>query len=137
MNENIDHYDDIINLPHPEPFNHARMSMLARAAQFAPFAALTGHDAAIAETGRYTHEQIELGEAVAEELDRTMAILQEHILEHPTVRVTHFVPDERKAGGSYATVTAPVKRIDPDTRSIVLADGTAIALATIITLHIV
>lgn len=131
-----DSYDDIINLPHPEPVNRQRMSMLARAAQFAPFAALTGYDAAIAETGRYTDHQIELGEALNEELNRTFAQLQERITEHPQVEVTHFVPDARKQGGSYRTITSNAKRIDMDNQQLILTDGTLIPLTYITNLKI-
>lgn len=131
-----DSYDDIINLPHPEPVNRQRMSMLARAAQFAPFAALTGYDAAIAETGRYTDHQIELGEALNEELNRTFAQLQERITEHPQVEVTHFIPDARKQGGSYRTITSNAKRIDMDNQQLILTDGTLIPLTYITNLKI-
>lgn len=131
-----DSYDDIINLPHPEPVNRQRMSMLARAAQFAPFAALTGYDAAIAETGRYTDHQIELGEALNEELNRTFAQLQERITEQPQVEVTHFVPDARKQGGSYRTITSNAKRIDMDNQQLILTDGTLIPLTYITSLKV-
>lgn len=131
-----DSYDDIINLPHPEPVNRQRMSMLARAAQFAPFAALTGYDAAIAETARYTDHQIELGEALNEELNRTFAQLQERITEHPQVEVTHFVPDARKQGGSYCTITSNAKRIDMDNQQLILTDGTLIPLTYITSLKV-
>ena len=131
-----DNYDDIINLPHPEPKNHRRMSMMARAAQFAPFAALTGHDAAIAETARLTDQQIEPGEAINDELNRTFALLQERIHEHPTVEVTHFVPDARKQGGQYRTVTAQAKRLALDTRQLILTDGITIDIVSINALSI-
>ncbi len=127
-----DYYDDIITLPHPEPKNPRRMAMMARAAQFAPFAALTGHDEAIAETARYTDHQIEPGEAITDELNRTFALLQERIHEHPTVQVTHFVPDPRKQGGSYHTTPLQVKRLDPDHNQLISIDGTAIDIASII-----
>ncbi len=136
MDEDINNYDDIINLTHPEPVNRHRMSMMARAAQFAPFAALTGHDAAIAETGRYTDSPIELGEALTQELDRTLAVLQERIHQHPVVRISHFVPDGHKAGGSYASITAPVKRLDLDSRAIILDDNTPIPLSNILTMQV-
>lgn len=130
-------YDDIMGLPHPEPVNHQRMSMMARAAQFAPFAALTGHDAAIAETGRYTHQQVEVSDTIADELDRTIAVLHESIALHPRVQVTHFVPDSRKEGGSYHTVTATVGRIDLDNHTITLEPGIVIGLCNIISIVIV
>lgn len=129
-----DSYDDIINMQHPEPANHRRMSMMARAAQFAPFAALTGHDAAIAETARYTDRQIEPGEAINDELNRAFALLRERIHEHPAVEVTHFVPDARKSGGSYVTTTLQVKRLDMDGQALIALDGASIPLWSIISL---
>lgn len=131
-----DNYDDIINLPHPEPKNHRRMSMMARAAQFAPFAALTGHDDAIAETARLTDQQIELDGALNDELNEAFAQLQQCVSDHPVVEVTHFVPDARKQGGSYCTVTSAVKRLALDTQHLILADGTSIAIPAIISLKI-
>lgn len=132
-----DSYDDIIHLPHPDPVNRQRMSMMARAAQFAPFAALTGYDAAIAETGRYTDQQIELGDADIEELNRTFALLQERLHEHPTVQVTHFEPDARKAGGVYKTITASIKRLDKDNQLLVPLEGAAIPIPSIIDLRVI
>ena len=99
-------YDDIINLPHPTSQNHPRMSLHDRAAQFSPFAALTGHHAAIAETGRLTDQRIELDESEIARVDAALQHLQELLPERPTVSITYFVPDERKNGGSYQTVTA-------------------------------
>lgn len=131
-----DNYDDIINLPHPEPKNHRRMSMMARAAQFAPFAALTGHDDAIAETARLTDQQIELDGALNDELNEAFAQLQQCVSDHPVVEVTHFVPDARKQGGSYMTVTGAVKRLALDTQHLILADGTSIAIPAVISLKI-
>ena len=131
-----DNYDDIINLPHPEPKNHRRMSMMARAAQFAPFAALTGHDDAIAETARLTDKQIELDGALNDELNEAFAQLQQCVSDHPVVEVTHYVPDARKQGGSYSTVTSAVKRLALDTQHLILADGTNIAIPAIISLKI-
>jgi len=105
-------YDDIIDLPHPTSQNHSRMSLHDRAAQFSPFAALTGHHAAIAETGRLTDQRIELDESEIARVDAELQHLQELLPERPTVSITYFVPDERKTGGSYRTVTGEVKRID-------------------------
>ena len=131
-----DNYDDIINLPHPEPKNHRRMSMMARAAQFAPFAALTGHDDAIAETARLTDQQIELDGALNDELNEAFAQLQQCVSDHPVVEVTHFVPDARKQGGQYRTVTAQAKRLALDTRQLILTDGITIDIVSIIALSI-
>ena len=127
-------YDDIINLEHWEPKNRRRMSAQQRAAQFAPFAALSGHDAAIAETARYTEHQIEAGDAINDELNQAFAELQSRIAEHPTVEVTYFEPDARKSGGYYRTVTAQVKRFDPDANALVLIDAPTIPLDAIIKL---
>ena len=94
-------YDDIINLPHHVSTRHPQMSMYDRAAQFSPFAALTGYDDAIQETGRLTEQKIELDEETLEKLDERFQILQEHLGEQPEVRFTYFKPDERKEGGAY------------------------------------
>ena len=96
-------YSDIINLPHPESRTHPRMPRSDRAAQFAPFAALTGYDDAVAEAGRLTSSKIELDENELERLDRALAYLTEHQAAHPAVTVTYFVPDDKKSGGAYFT----------------------------------
>ena len=105
-------YDDIIRLPHPDSPKHPRMSLYDRAAQFSPFAALTGHSAAIAETGRLTDQRMELDEYEMARVDAELQRLQELLPGRPTASITYFVPDERKNGGSYQTVTGEVKRID-------------------------
>ena len=128
MNEN----KDIIDLPHYEPKQHPRMPMVARAAQFAPFAALTGYDAAIGETARLTDAFTERGDEGDNELNRKFAVLLEQVTEHPTITISYFLPDERKAGGSYQTKTASVRRIDEVERTLELADGTKIPLEYIV-----
>ena len=105
-------YNDIIDLPHHISTTRPRMSMLDRAAQFSPFAALTGYDAAIKETGRLTGQRIELTEECRAVLDRKQQVLLENLAEHPEVSVTYFVPDERKSGGAYVTVAGRVKKVD-------------------------
>ena len=105
-------YEDIIHLSRPTPKNHPRMSRLNRAAQFAPFAALTGYEDAIDEAGRRTDERIDLSESEIEELNQKYAILQEHLKEEPLLRITYFVEDERKAGGSYQVLEMNLKQID-------------------------
>ena len=107
-------YDDIIRLPHPDSSKHPRMSLYDRAAQFSPFAALTGHSATIAETGWLTDQRAELDEYEMARVDSELQRLQELLPGRPTVSITYFVPDERKDGGSYQTVTGEVKRRDPD-----------------------
>ena len=121
-------YDDIINLPHPTSQRHPRMPVRDRAAIFSPFAALSGHGAAIAETARLTERRIELDEDTRAELDRRQAILLEHMDEQPEVTVTWFQPDEKKDGGAYLTTTGRLKKIDALGRRLVLLDGTDIPL---------
>lgn len=91
-------YDDIIRLPHPTSRKHPRMSMEERAAQFAPFAALTGFGGVIRETGRLTDKQVELGESDQVELERVLTFLDSQEEEHPMIKVTYFLPDTYKEG---------------------------------------
>lgn len=131
-NANNHQYDDIINLPHHVSATRPRMSMIDRAAQFSPFAALTGYDAAIKETGRLTDQRIELSEDSRAVLDRKQQLLVDNLADRPEVSVTYFVPDERKAGGTYVTVTGRVKKIDDYQRLLLLTDGTKIPLDEIL-----
>ena len=121
-------YDDIIELPHPTSTKHPRMSISDRAAIFSPFAALTGHAAAIQETARLTDRRIELDEDTRTELDRRQAILLEHIGEQPEVTITWFQPDEKKDGGAYVTTIGRLKKIDQVERMLFLLDGSKIPL---------
>ena len=125
-------YDDIIHLPHPTSKVHPRMSRADRAAQFSPFAALTGHRTAIAETARLTEPQIELDEDAMEELDWKQSLLLDHIGERPEVTVTWFQPDGRKEGGNYITAVGRLEKLDVLGRRMILANGTKIALDKII-----
>ena len=125
-------YDDIINLPHYEPKHHPRMSMWNRAAQFAPFAALTGYDAAIQESGRLTDYWIDPGESDNEELNRKMELILSKISEQPYVRIEYFEPDEHKEGGSYQSYKGNVKRIDEYEKTLVMTDGKKIQLKMIV-----
>ena len=135
MREDDEHrYDDIIDLPHHVSRKHPQMPLLDRAAQFAPFAALTGHEAAIKETARLTEEEIELDENSKELLDLRLQELQEHISECPEVTVTYFCPDEKKEGGAYETVTGKVKKVDGYAGELVFTDGRRIGLGTVIEL---
>ena len=110
------------------------MPMADRAAQFAPFAALTGYDAAIRENARLTQERIDPAEAELASLDRRFRLLLEHLGERPEVRLTRFRPDERKSGGAYETVSGIVKQIDLIARRIRLLDGTDIPMDDVLTL---
>lgn len=121
-------YSDILHLPRPVSEKHPRMPMLDRAAQFSPFAALTGYEEAIYETGRLTEEKTELGEEEKAILDRKQRLLLEKLYERPALTVTFFVPDEKKSGGRYVTKTGNLKRIDLIQRWMLLTDGTKISL---------
>ena len=105
-------YDDIINLPRHVSDKHPHMSIHDRAAQFAPFAALTGHSEAVSETARYVDEKIDLGEDAIKEIQDTLNYIQEHIAESPEVNITYFVADRRKQGGRYITESTTVKMIN-------------------------
>ena len=129
-------YDDIIALPHPEPRTHPRMSLHDRAAQFSPFAALTGHSAAIAETGRLTDSRITLDESEMARVDAALQRLRELLPQAPAVSITYFVPDERKAGGSYQTITGEVKRIDTVSGMILLTGQRVIPIPDILAVAI-
>jgi len=129
-------YSDIINLPHPVSKNHPQMPMAARAAQFAPFAALTGYDAVIHETARLTDKQVELEDYGNDQLNRVFTRLVDHLNEHPLIVVSYFKPDERKDGGLYLTITGRPKKIDESDHVMVMEDGTAIPISMISNLEI-
>lgn len=121
-------YDDILRLPHPTSERHPRMPISDRAAIFSPFAALSGHSAAITETARLTQRRIELDEDSKARLDLKQQVLAAAIDRQPEVTVTWFQPDERKEGGSYVTAAGRLKRVDTLERVLVLTDGTKIPL---------
>lgn len=123
-------YDDIIDLPYHVSERRPQMSMYNRAAQFAPFAALTGHNAAITEAARLTEAEEELSESDVEVLNRKLAYLQS-LDEKPTISVTYFVPDDKKEGGSYHTATGIVKSVEPDKGVLQFEDGTGIPVIRI------
>ena len=131
MTENS-RYDDILRLPRHISQNHPPMPMRDRAAQFAPFAALTGYEAAIAETARLTGKKRELSPTEAEELDRRLAALIERLPERPEATVEYFVPDERKTGGAYVSITGRVRHVSLPERMLVMEDGTAIGFEDIL-----
>lgn len=125
-------YDDILHLPHPEPKKRKRMSMLDRAAQFSPFAALTGYDAVIRETGRVTDRGFELAEDGTAMLDEALRSLEARLPERPEITVCCFVPDERKSGGAYRAVTGRVRDLDRLNQMILMEDGTMIPFGRIL-----
>ena len=125
-------YDDIINLPRHISVRHPPMAALDRAAQFSPFAALTGYDAAIKETARLTDERIELDECAVNALSDRLQIIAARIAEQPEVAITYFQPDRMKRGGAYVTAAGPVKKIEEYERIAIMADGTMIPLDEIV-----
>ena len=127
-------YDDLLDLPHPVSQTHPRMSAHDRAAQFSPFAALTGHSAAMEETARLTDRKLEPSELQLEELNANLLYIQSHIREKPAVRITYFVPDARKSGGEYLSKSGRVRRIDEGAQTLLLTDDTRIPLDDILSL---
>ena len=129
MNNDAHRYDDIINLPHPTSVNHPRMSLYDRAAQFSPFAALTGHDAAIKETARLTEQKIEQSEDMISLLNEKLQMVADNL--GTEVTITYFVPDERKSGGAYVSHTGTVRRIDDYEHTLVMTDKSVIPIEQI------
>lgn len=134
MNETHE-YDDIINLEHYVSKKYKPMSREARAAQFAPFAALTGHDAAVKETERLTEDKKYIDENFKSILDEKMLDIQNKIKSEPLVTITYFVPDTKKDGGKYVTITDYIKKIDTYERLIVLKNKTKIKFQDIIDIY--
>ena len=128
MNYSEQKYGDILNMPHHVSATRPQMPMSDRAAQFAPFAALTGYDSAIKETRRLTDERIELDEEALTALDRKYQLLMEALDEAPEVTITYFQPDERKAGGKYVSAVGTVKKVDDFERRITMQDGARIPM---------
>ena len=126
-----DSYEDIIHLPHHVSDKRPQMSAIDRAAQFSPFAALTGYDAAVQETARLTDSRIELDEEAMAALSDRLQIISDHLSEQPQIKVTYFKPDEKKAGGSYITKAGAVNKIDEYERALKLCDGTVIPIEDI------
>lgn len=130
--ENINHkYDDIINLPHHVSKKHPQMLLRDRAAQFSPFAALTGHKATINETARLTDEKQILNEDVIAKLNEQLNFIKENISTNPIVTITYFVPDDRKSGGAYISNTGVVKKINEYNHTVILTDKTVIPIEQI------
>ena len=127
-------YNEIMGLPHHVSKTRPQMPMSDRAAQFAPFAALIGYDAAIKETGRLTDERIELDVEALSALDMKYQLLMEALDEAPEVTITYFQPDERKAGGKYVSATGAVKKVDDFERRITMQDGTRIPMDDVLSI---
>lgn len=121
-------YDDLLMLPHHVSPTHPQMTMQERAAQFSPFAALTGYSDVIKETARLTDEWADPDEDSREELDRRLAFLREHLSERLPVAITCFLPDDKKEGGSYRTFSGTIRKIDAYGHKLILEDGTVLPM---------
>lgn len=128
-------YDDIINLPRHISPTRPKMPIIKRAAQFAPFAALTGHEDAIRETARLTHQKIELDEYIKESLSDTLYLIANQTKDPPNISITYFQPDKKKKGGSYLTISGRVKKII-EAEHVVLIANKKIPLDEIINIEI-
>ncbi len=125
-------YKDIINLPHHASKTRKPMSLYNRAAQFAPFAALTGYDDAIKETARLTEERIELSDELKNMLNQKIKLIIENIKLQPEVAITYFVPDNKKSGGVYKTISGNVKRIDEVEKCIIFTNKLKIKVSDLL-----
>lgn len=121
-------YDDILNLPHHVSSTRPHMSMHDRAAQFSPFAALTGYDDTVRETARLTDEKLELTADRINELNQKIAFLNEHAEERPEITIEYFISDEKKSGGKYVTLSGKFRRIDEYNHNMVFTSGEEIPL---------
>lgn len=128
----VHRYDDIINLPHHISKSHLQMTTHDRAAQFSPFAALTGYDGVIKETARITDKRIEPDEAAKSVLDEKLKIIKEQLGSQPEITITYFQQDVNKEGGTYISTTGIIKKINSYERTVALQDGTRIAIEDII-----
>lgn len=124
-------YDELLRMEQPNYRRHARMSMEDRGAQFSPFAALTGYEAVIAETGRLTDADTDLTDTGIAILDEKLRMLAERLPEEPWVQLTYFRPDSRKDGGSYCTCTGQVKKMDPIAGTLMLTDQTVLPFSSL------
>ncbi len=129
-------YDDIINLPHHVSKSHPPMEIMDRAAQFSPFSALTGYEAAAKETQRLTQPRIELDESEKLLLDKKFHQLEAKLSLNPVISVTYFVPDKRKEGGAYITVSGKVSKIDYYKKNIQMESGEILSLDDIIDIQL-
>lgn len=125
-------YSDIIHMSHPISKKHPRMSMIDRAAQFSPFAALSGHGSAINETARLTKERIELDELEKEVISKKLDVISNYMGDDHIYMITHYVADEKKAGGSYNLHSGTIKKIDYYNRTLIFSDDKIVIFDDII-----
>ena len=135
LEDTMSKYDDIITLPHHVSKNRTPMSMENRAAQFAPFAALTGHDEAIAETARLTTPKKLLSDDEMASLTRKLTCVIEQVPGQEEYTFVHYVPDAQKEGGKYVSITGTVKKYDEMTRTITLSDGKVLLIDNILSIR--
>ena len=135
MFSSTDKYNDIINMQHHVSKTHPQMSLKARSAQFAPFAALTGYGDVINETGRLTNEKIEIDDELKEILNEEIMKIKSKLSKRLTISFTYFIPDAKKNGGKYVTVKGIVKKVNDN--SIILEDKTEILIEDIIDITII
>ncbi|MFQ6861897.1 MAG: hypothetical protein ACLROI_05720 [Beduini sp.] len=136
MKKDIHHYEDIINMPRPVSKKHPQMARQARAIQFAPFAALTGHKERIVETERLTTQKKELDVSQQEIINRKLQQLLRNIDDCPEVTITYFIADLNKTGGKYITITGQVKKVDSYEKRIVLLNETIVRISDIFQIEI-
>lgn len=130
-------YDDIIQLPHHQSTKRVHMSLHDRAAQFSPFAALTGHEAAIEETARRTEEEITLDDTMIADISDKLYEISQHLSEKWRVSITYFRPDEKKAGGAYLTDVGTIKKINEAEQLVIMDSGMRIQMEQMIKIEVV
>ena len=128
-------YDDIINLPHHVSSKHPPMSLEERSAQFAPFAALTGYEDCVKETARLTDERIDISDDAKEILNEKINNIIKIIDKNPKIKITYFIPDNKKSGGKYVTIEEKTKKIDEINQKIILVNGTKIDIKDIMNIN--
>lgn len=129
-------YDDIINMSHHVSKKHPRMSLKNRSAQFAPFAALTGYEDEVEETARLTDKRIEITDEIKNTINMKLKIIQEKLYTKPKVTITYFIPDNKKEGGSYKTITSNLLNIDKYKQLIILKDKIEVPVKFITNINI-
>ena len=132
---NIKKYEDIINLPHHISSKHPQMSLEERSAQFAPFAALTGYEDCVEETARLTDERIDMSEDIKEILNEKIRKIIKIIDKNPKIKLTYFIPDNKKNGGKYMTIEGKIKKIDEINQELILINGKKIKINDVIDIN--
>ena len=129
-------YQSLLSLPHPVSGKHPPMPIANRAAQFAPFAALTGFEEAVEETARTTEQRPDPTDEQLEKIDAVLRRIAEISFSHPAVRIERFVPDPQKSGGKIASLTGAVRKVDPMQGQLVFVDGSAVPFSEILAIEL-